>query len=207
MLLLLIHCSQLVERKLKGGDKVFDEIIDFRHRVFLQNGKSLLLRGDEFVVTRFALLNTLYICRQLVRCLNIVVDCLVLLQKKRLIGRRSSSGKKPSSITQQFFYFLVGIFDSFVVILDRGWQIAREYLRGIVIQRDRCTAVGVYVPAVNIAAYDGKSVGNDGYHVAVLLNIFVEAVAHETPAPNVAHAGNKRKKALSHNVLHIFIIV
>ena len=34
--------------------------------------------------------------------------------------------------------------------------------------------------------------------MAVLLNVFLKRIAHEAPAANVAHTGNKRKKAVLH---------
>ena len=46
---------------------------------------------------------------------------------------------------------------------------------------------------------NGQSVGQNGHHVGMLLDILGIGVAHESPAVNVPHAGDHGKKVIGHS--------
>ena len=66
------------------------------------------------------------------------------------------------------------------------------------VQRRHRHGAGVQAAAELLVADHRQSVGQDGHHVGVLLNIFRIGVAHEAPAVNVPHPGNHGEKVVGH---------
>lgn len=100
----------------------------------------------------------------------------------------------------QILHRVVGRHDLRVVILDRCRQVAREDLRRIVIQRRSCERVDVARLVENVAPDDAERVRQHGHHVAVLLNVLGQGVAHQAPARDIAHARNERKEVGIHGL-------
>ena len=58
--------------------------------------------------------------------------------------------------------------------------------------------VRVQVPAEHIPADHSQGVGQDRYHVGVLLDVLLEGVTHEAPPADIAHPGDEGEKVVGH---------
>ena len=72
-------------------------------------------------------------------------------------------------------------------------------------QRNCCCLFGVTGNMKDIPSYETKRMGQDGDHVAVLLNVFREGISHQTPATDVAHAGDIGKEVFIHDLTPIAV--
>ena len=66
------------------------------------------------------------------------------------------------------------------------------------VQRDSRVLVRVAGHAVHVAADDSQRMGDHRGHMAVLLNVFGQGVAHEAPPADVAHTRDIGKKVIGH---------
>ena len=89
------------------------------------------------------------------------------------------------------------------MIFDGGGQVAGQNLRAIVVQGHGCALVGVAGDMVHVPADNAQGVGDHRRHMAVLLNVLRQGIAHQAPAPDVAHAGYIGKEIVTHHFLPI----
>ena len=84
------------------------------------------------------------------------------------------------------------------MVLDGCGQITGENLAAIVIEGGSGTLVRITGHVEYIPADDAQRMGQHCNHVAVLLNILGQRIAHQAPALDIAHTGNVRKKIIAH---------
>ena len=82
--------------------------------------------------------------------------------------------------------------------LPQFLHIPGENLRGVVVQGQDRHPIHIAVPPQHVPADQGQGVGQDGHHVAVLLDVLGHHAAHESPAADVAHPGDEGKKVIVH---------
>ena len=84
------------------------------------------------------------------------------------------------------------------VILDGRRQVTGKNLGSIVVKGRRRILIGVTGNGENLPADKTQRMGDHRHHVAVLLYIFRQGVSHQTPAADIAHAGDIGKKVVGH---------
>ena len=184
------------------------KIFDLRQRVCLQLFAVLLLRGQKLVVARLALLDALYIRRELVRRLDDVVQPLLRLAGQQRLIRAAQLVRQrvQQHVACQILHLPVSALDLLAVVFYRRGQVAGENLGAVVKQRHDRRLVRITGDAHHVAPYHAQRVGDDGDHVAVLLNIFRQRIAHKAPADNVPHAGYICKEIIAHSSLLTFFL-
>ena len=83
-------------------------------------------------------------------------------------------------------------------IFDRRRHIPRDGLLRIVVQRDRREPVRVDAAAEIEVVDNAERMREHGDRLGVLLEVFLRGVAHEAPAVDVFHSGNKGEKFTAH---------
>ena len=106
----------------------------------------------------------------------------------------------------QILHLPVSALDLLAVVFYRRGQVAGENLGAVVKQRHDRRLVRITGDAHHVAPYHAQRVGDDGDHVAVLLNIFRQRIAHKAPADNVPHAGYICKEIIAHSSLLTFFL-
>jgi len=191
---------QLVQIQGEALDTVAEEPVQAGHFHFFQGGPGALGGGGELLVACFQLLYTFNISREFVCGLDGAAHAFILLVKQRAVTGpqlRRQHGKQ--GLAADLLHFFVGVPDLRIVVLDGGGQIPGKDLRRIVKQRRSSAPVRVGVAAQDVPVDHGKPVGQHRHHVTVLLDVFPEGVAHETPAADVPQPGDESKKSVLHD--------
>ena len=174
----------------------------------MQGIERLLLGGGKLVVARLALLDAFYIGAHLVGGLD---DGTKLFYHISRQNRFKSASKLHRQHCKQLFgrYLLnsaVSAHYFVIVVFYRRGQIAGEDLGAVVKQRHDRRLVRVAGDAHHVAPYHAQRVGDDGDHMAVLLNIFRQRIAHKAPSDDVPHTGYIGKEIIAHSLLLTFFL-
>ena len=182
---------------------MLQKILYLRQGRGIERRARLRLGGEELIVAGLALLDALDVGRELVGRLHERVNVAVLVLAEHIgIGRAQLRRQHAEQLLHgQILHRVVGRHDLRVVILDRCRQVAREDLGRVVIQRRRRKGVDVARPAEDVAPDHAERVCEYRDHVAVLLNVLGQGVAHQPPARDIAHARNERKEVGIHRLL------
>ena len=170
---------------------MLQEILHLGQRAPVQNPASLLLRREELVIPRAALLDALDVGGHLVCRLDEIVQPLFgFAAEHGCKGGSDLLRQRPKQlVTGQLLDLLVGVLNLGAVIFDWRRQVPGEDLAAVVIERDDGALVGIAVLMEHISADDAERVRNHSHHVTVLLNVFREGVAHQAPPADVLHSG------------------
>ena len=198
---------ELVQRQPEARDKGVEKVPDFRERQGVDAGAERLLCLRELRIPGPVLLQTLEVGTQLVRggdqlpvhAVRLVRDQEALIIGLEDLGQHLVQGPGRCRLDR-----FIGRLNGRIEVFHRGWQIPRQHLTGIVIERQHGRALRIHRAGKHPIANEREGMGNHGHSQAVLLNVLRIRVVHQAPPLDEFHPGEVGEE-MTHHVLHMVV--
>ena len=82
------------------------------------------------------------------------------------------------------------------MVFNGRWKVAGQNFGTVMKQRCGSSCIRITFYSEHFLPNKAECVRQDCDHVAVLLNVFRERIAHQAPAINISHSGNIGKEVL-----------